>query len=230
MPPAVVPAANAGPAVPAAAMAPIGPATPPPTAEQTTAIDKQSPKFSERSPRYQLQPGDTFEVVFTFTPDLNQMLTVQPDGFISLKDIGDMNVKSKTIPEATSLIKAEYSKILHDPQIAVVPKDFEKPHIVVGGQVGKPGKYELRADTTVSEAVQVAGGLLPSAKHSQVLLYRRVSEDWVQVTKLDLKGIYKGDFKEDVHLRPGDMLFVPQNAFSKIRTFIPSSGISMRPY
>lgn len=44
---------------------------------------------------------------------------------------------------------------------------------VVGGHVGHPGKYELRADTTVTEAIAIACGFLPSAKHSHVVLFRR---------------------------------------------------------
>jgi polysaccharide export outer membrane protein len=91
----------------------------------------------------------------------------------------------------------------------------------VGGHVGRPGKYDLRADTTVTEAVAIAGGFTEKAKHTQILLFRRVSDEWVEAKELDLKSVLNGRFEEDVHLRPGDMLFVPQNKMSKIRPFIP---------
>jgi polysaccharide export outer membrane protein len=123
-------------------------------------------------------------------------------------------------------IKTAYGKILRDPAVTVVLKDFEKPHFVVNGQVARPGKFELRADTTVSEAIGIAGGITERAKHSQVLLFRRVSEDWVEAKKLDLKAILNGQFQEDVHLRPGDMLVVPQNAISKIKPYLPVSSLS----
>ncbi|HEU0004751.1 MAG TPA: SLBB domain-containing protein, partial [Terriglobia bacterium] len=87
---------------------------------------------------------------------------------------------------------------------------------------GRPGKYELRGDTTVGQAVNIAGGLTSSAKHSQVLLFRRVSDEWVQVTELDLKKMFNApDITEDLHLRPGDMVFVPKNRISKITQFMP---------
>jgi protein involved in polysaccharide export with SLBB domain len=54
-----------------------------------------------------------------------------------------------------------------------VLKDFEKPYFVAGGRVARPGKYDLRGDTTVSQGIALAGGFLDSAKHSQVVLFRR---------------------------------------------------------
>jgi polysaccharide export outer membrane protein len=124
------------------------------------------------------------------------------------------------------LIGAAYSKILHDPEITVLLKDFDKPYFTATGQVGHPGKYDLRADTTVAEALAIAGGMTEKSKDSQVLLFRRVSSDWVSVKMLDVKAIYKGQFDEDVHLHPGDMLFVPQNRFSKIKPFLPVWALS----
>ena len=79
----------------------------------------------------------------------------------------------------------------------------------------------------------MAGGLLPSAKHSQVLLFRRVSDQWVEARIIDVKKMQKqGNLHEDPDLHPGDMLFVPKNTFSKIERFLPSSSLGsyFRPY
>jgi polysaccharide export outer membrane protein len=206
---------------------PIGDAT----AEQRAAEaarsqgDRAAPQLQTRNPRYQVRSGDVLDLVFSFTPEFNQTVSIQPDGYITLKELGDILVEGKTVPEITELLKAAYAKFLQQPVIAVVLKDFEKPHFIVAGQVERPGKYELRADTTTMEAVAIAGGFNGKAKHSQVLLFRRVSDEWVEVRKLDLKRMHKRDFREDVHLRPGDMIFVPQNAISKIARFLPNTGI-----
>jgi polysaccharide export outer membrane protein len=109
-------------------------------------------------------------------------------------------------------------------------KDFERPYFIVGGEVGRPGKYELRSDTTVAEAVQIAGGMTQQAKHSQVVLFRRVTDDLVETRLLNLKKMLKqSSLKKDAHLRPGDLVFVPQNAISKIARFPnrPSVGMYM---
>src|SRR4029077_16776320 len=150
---------------------------PEPDAGRTSAAVGRTtgPKFAERNPRYELRPNDVLDVTFAFTPEFNQTVTVQTDGYISLRDLNDIYVAGKTLPEVTQSIREIYSSILQNPVISIVLKDFEKPYVVVGGQVGRPGKYELRGDMTVTEAIAVAGGFGNSAKHSQVVLYRRIS-------------------------------------------------------
>ena len=89
-------------------------------------------------------------------------------------------------------------------------------------------KYDLREDTTVTEALAIAGGLSPGAKHSQILLFHKVSDNWAAVKKLDVKHMLReGNLSEDVHLQPGDMLYVPQNAISKIRPFVPLPSVGI---
>jgi polysaccharide biosynthesis/export protein len=182
--------------------------------------------FQERRPRYKLEAGDVCEISFELNPEFNQTVTVQPDGYITLRGIGDVAVKGETVPELTEMLRSDYNKILNDPLISVVLKDFEKPYFIADGQVGKPGKYDLRGDVTLTEAVAMAGGFTDAAKHSQVLLFRRASEGWYSAETFDVKKMEKtGNLKEDPTLRPGDMLFVPKNKFSKIKALLPGSNL-----
>jgi polysaccharide export outer membrane protein len=186
----------------------------------------ETPTLKLRNPRYQLCKGDVVELNFPITPEFNQTLTVQPDGFIALRDVGDLHVEGQTIPELTQTLRNAYKDILHDPAISIVLKEFEKPYFIVGGQVGKPGKYDLRGDTTVVQALEIAGGMTEASKHSSVYLFRRVSNDWTETTKLDVKKMmHSGDLAEDLHLRPGDMVYVPKNTFSKLSRFIPTPNV-----
>lgn len=183
------------------------------------------PTLQHRNPRYQLTEGDVLDLNFPFTPSFNQTVTVLPDGYVSLRGVGSLRVEGETVPEVRSTLQRVYSKILRDPVITVALKDFEKPYFIVGGQVQHPGKFDLHGDTTVMQAVEIAGGFNDNAKHSQILLFHRVSAGWVEVKKLNLKALLQGkDLSEDPHLKPGDMLFVPKNVVSKIKQFIPSMG------
>ena len=184
-----------------------------------------APQFQARHPRYQIASGDGLEILFSPTAEYNQTVSVQPDGYIAMREVGDVYVLGKTIAETREAVSTAYSKILHAPQITVLLKEFEKPHFTATGQVGRPGKYELRSDTTILEALAVAGGMTEKSKDSQVLLLRRISADWVQAKLLDVKAMQKGRIVEVVHLRPGDILFVPQNRISKIKPFLPSYSI-----
>jgi polysaccharide export outer membrane protein len=175
-----------------------------------------------------LRKGDSFDVDFAFSPELNQTVVVQPDGYVTLRSAGSLHVEGQTVPQLTGTIKKAYAGILHDPVVTVALKDFEKPYFVAAGQVGKPGKYELRSDTTLVEAVNIAGGFTDASKHSQVLLFRRVSNEMVEARVFDVKKMLAShNLQEDPHLLPGDMLFVPQNSISKIRRYLPTSSVGI---
>ena len=186
----------------------------------------------ERHPLYRLRPRDAVDISFTVAPEFNQILTVQPDGYVMLKDAGMVWVQGMNLAEFTDAVQKAYRGYLHDPQVAVNLKDFDRPYFIVGGQVGKPGKYELRSDTTVAEAVQIAGGMTTMSKTSQVVLFRHVNDDLIETRLLDLKKMMKGNhLNEDAHLQAGDLVFVPQNAISKIAPFLtrPSMGMYVSP-
>jgi polysaccharide export outer membrane protein len=191
---------------------------------ETQAANK--PALQSRDQRYRLERGDVFDLDFAFTPDFNQIVTVQPDGYISLRSVGDVKIVGQTIPEASETIRAAYLEVLNNPKVVIMLKDFEKPYFIAGGWVEKPGRYDLRGETTLSQAIQVAGGLKDGAKPSQVILFRSVSSDLVEVKKLNLKTILAGkNLTEDVHLKPGDMFLVPQSVFAKIAPYIPRASI-----
>jgi polysaccharide biosynthesis/export protein len=186
-----------------------------------------TPQFQQRDPRYKIAASDTFDLTFPLSPEYNQLgVAVQPDGFVTLYAVGDVKVQGLTIPELTDAVSRAYGGILHDPIISIVLKDFNKPYFIADGQVGHPGKYDLRADTTLTQAVAIAGGFTDSAKHSQVLLFRRVSDQWVSTQIFDVKKMEaKGDLREDPYLHPGDTLFVPKNRISKIAPFLPGANM-----
>jgi len=188
-----------------------------------------APTFSERYPRYRLHASDSFDLVFEYTPEFNQTTSVQPDGYVTLRSIGDVYVNGLTVEQATAKLTEAYGKILTKPVISLLLKDYEKPYFIADGQVQRPGKYELRGDTTATQALAMAGGFNPLwAKHSQVVLFRRVDDNWVEAKVLDIKGMdKKHDLTEDVHLRPGDMLFVPKNFLSKLQQWLPIYSVNM---
>ena len=67
-----------------------------------------------------------------------------------------------------------------------------------------------------------------SAKHSQVVLFRRVSPNWYEAKLINVKQMLKNrDLSEDSQLKPGDALFVPQSYLPKIRQLVPNPGIAL---
>ena len=200
-------------------------------ASSGSASSTSPPVLQERSPRYQLRKSDSFEVDFALSPELNQTITVQPDGYITLKSAGTIVAEGLTIPDLTEKIREAYTGILHNPIITIELKDFNKPYFIASGQLGKPGKYDLRSDLTVSEAVAVAGGFTEASKHSQVVLFRPGQNGMTEARIINVKKMLKAhDLAEDIHLEPGDMIFVPQNVYSKISRYLPTTSLGMYGY
>jgi polysaccharide biosynthesis/export protein len=183
--------------------------------------DADRPELQHRNPRYQVSRDDILNLTFPLVPEFNQKVTVQPDGYITLQSVGSVYVVGMTVPEVAETLKKTYAKILHDPVIDVDLADFQKPYFMVSGQVGKPGQYELRHDTTVSEAIAIAGGFLPTAK-TQVFVYHRINSGWMEVKKLKLKDLLNGkNVNEDIEMGPGDMVFVPETFIAKFKKYVP---------
>ncbi|HYO84093.1 MAG TPA: polysaccharide biosynthesis/export family protein [Bryobacteraceae bacterium] len=180
-----------------------------------------SPQLASRDQRYLLLPGDVFEVRYRYTPEFNQTVTVQPDGYVSLILAGEFQARGLSVDAITKLLTERSAVRLRDPEVNVVLKEFVKPHFFVAGEVSNPGRFDLQGGISALQAVAVAGGLKSSAKHSQAILYRRAGPDTASAVIVDLKKIATiAGYAENVDLRPGDVLFVPQNRISKIERIV----------
>jgi len=188
--------------------------------------DSSNVGLHERYARYRLRKGDSFDVEMVFSPEFNQTLAVQPDGFVTLKGIGSVHVEGKTVPELIETLKSAYTGILRDPVISISLKDFEKPYFIASGEVGRPGKYDLRSSLTLTEGVAIAGGFTEKAKHSQVVLFRPLPTGGYEAKLVDSKKLLASrNLSEDLQLQPGDLVYVPQNRISKIKPFLPTSSV-----
>ena len=177
--------------------------------------------------RYLVQPGDVLDLQFRYSPEFNQTITVQPDGYISLQVGGDVKVSGKNVEEVRQLILQKASERLKDPEATVILKEFQKPYFVVAGEVVQPGKIEMRERVTAIQAIMLAGGLKESARSSQILLFRKINSETAEVKVLNLRKIKRtSDLENDLTLQAGDMLLVPRDTLSKIERFIKLASVA----
>jgi len=121
---------------------------------------------------------------------------------------------------------------LQDPVATVLLKEFQKPYFVVAGEVGTPGKIEMRERVTALQAIMLAGGMKETAKSSQIVVYRQINSEFAEVKLLNLKSIrHTTDLENDLTLQAGDMVYVPRDKISKVERFIriASIGAFMMP-
>lgn len=177
--------------------------------------------------RYRLQPGDVLEVQFRYSPEFNQTVTVQPDGYISLEIGGDLKVAGFTVEETRQAILRQANKRLQDPVATIMLKEFQRPYFVVAGEVTQPGKIEMRERVTAIQAIMLAGGMKETARSSQVVVFRKINSDVAEVKLLNLKNIRRtSDLENDLTLQAGDMVFVPRDKISKIERFMKLASVA----
>jgi polysaccharide biosynthesis/export protein len=192
-----------------------------PTPHFNAIDDSYQAALQYQNVRYRLCASDVIAIRFPLTPEFNQTVTIQPDGFASLAGAESIHLENLTVDEAASTIRSAYAETLRDPIITIELKEFNRPYFIVSGEVNKPGKYDMRGYTSATTALAIAGGFSGAAARSRVLLFRRAGNDWYEVQPLNLKRLLRGrNMNEDAEVRPGDMLFVPRVSRPMIKRFI----------
>ena len=177
--------------------------------------------WSDAIPAYQLEPGDKLRVQFLLTPELNEDVTVAPDGTIGLRATGQIKAADRTVAQLQDDVTQAASKTLVKPVVTVSITDNQGSPIFVGGAVSKPGAYTIQGRRGSFEAVQLAGGFSTEARMNEVVLIRRNPQDRPMLRTVDLQGFLDGSNDTgDVPLAPGDIVFVPRNRISEVDLWI----------
>jgi polysaccharide biosynthesis/export protein len=169
-------------------------------------------------PAYRISAGDKLNIRFFSNPELNETeMLVRPDGYINPQLINEIRAAGRTVSELKTELERAYNEILLSPLITVSVVDLVPARIFVGGQVTKPGKYELREAQTVVQAVFLAGGFTNDARRTMVIHARpNASGDWdIRVSNV-LKIIEGKSLEKDIDLRDGDYVFVPNSRISQM--------------
>ncbi len=189
----------------------------------SVSLGAQSPAGAVPMAAYRLQLSDSVEVQLPFSPEYNETTTVQPDGTISLREVTPVPVAGKTLPEAEAAIAQAYSGLLRAPKVSIILKDFQKASFFATGELARPGRYEVRNNLTLFEAISEAGGLLNErAKRSQIVIFRPQGNGMYESKIVDIKAMLAAKNTTVAYsVLPGDVIYVPQNKFSKIQRYIP---------
>jgi polysaccharide export outer membrane protein len=182
-------------------------------------------------PHYQLHVGDVLDLSYRLTPEYNQSVTIQPDGYASINIAGDVQLEGLTVQQAHDLIVQKVSSRLNNPELNVDLTNFQRPYVVVGGEVQQPGRIELRENLTALQAIMLAGGFRTSARDTKVLLFRHINSDMGEVFRLNLHKIQKtAQLEHDMALQPGDMLMVTPNRVDTFGRYMHATAFSSSFY
>lgn len=169
---------------------------------------------------YVIQVADHLGIRLYDHPDLSEDVVVRPDGRISLQLVGDVQAAGVEPSALAARLESAYRSEFATPRVTVLVRELGA-RVYVGGEVAKPGPVPLSANLTLVQAVQEAGGFLPSAHLSQVVLIRRDAEGRPTGYALDVRPVIGGlDPAKDVPLQPYDIAFVPPSKIADVNLWV----------
>jgi protein involved in polysaccharide export with SLBB domain len=176
--------------------------------------------WSDSEPLYRFYPGDVLDVQTPSAPELSKIVTVQPDGRVSLPLLPPIMVADRSVPDAEQAISSAYASQLVRPQV-VINVTAAPLKVFVGGEVDKPGVYDMPGDINALQAVIIAGGFKTSAKRDQVVIIRRGPGGRAMMRTADLlHGITDPGHTDAVPLRRFDVVYVPRTSVSEAGIFV----------
>jgi polysaccharide export outer membrane protein len=191
-----------------------GPA-PPPSALNFANIGYAS--WRDEEPAYRIYPGDVLDVTAPSAPELNRTVTVEPDGRISLPLIGGVMAADRTVPDLAHTLTQIYAGQLVRPEIDVDVKTATPLRVFVGGEVGKPGVYDMPGDINALQAVILAGGFTPNSKMSEVVIIRRGPGGRAMMRTVDLhNAVFRASVTDAIPLRRLDVIYVQRTGLANL--------------
>ena len=158
---------------------------------------------------YQIGPDDVVEVLVWKNEALSRVVTVRPDGKISLPLIGDIPASGISAVQLQDDITEKLKEYYNEPpQVSVIIQKANSYAVYMSGEVLNPGRYTVNTGTTLLQAITLAGGLKPTAYPDKILVLRRENGNKESSLRLRYKDIISGNLENNILLRPGDTIVV----------------------
>jgi len=170
---------------------------------------------------YLIQPGDKLDIKFFYNPELNETLTVRPDGKISLQLVDEVQAAGFKPSQLDDELTKKYAQELKKPMITVIVRSFGGQRIFVGGEVNRQGLIMLAGNMTPLQAVLNSGGFKETANPESAIIIRKGTDNRPVPIAMNLMDAIQGKTgSADFLLQPDDIVFVPKSAIAKANKFV----------
>lgn len=172
---------------------------------------KQPEKEKEKSntDEYVIGAEDVLEVVVWRNELLSKRVVVRPDGKISLPLIGDIHAAGLTALQLKDDVEKRLKEYQELPTVTVVVAEINSYYIYILGEVMRPGRFQLKSNISVLQAISLAGGFTNWASQNSMVVLRR-NGDKEDKIRVRYKKIISGSRPEDnIILKPGDTIVIP---------------------
>ena len=185
---------------------------------QQAAVKSAPPRATLNTPAmgvpvasdYIIGPEDMLQITVWKNESLSRTLPVRPDGKISLPLLHDIHAAGLTPMQLHDKIASALGEFMPNPEVAVTVLDVKSYRVSVLGEVQKPGVLQLKADTTVLEAIALSGGFRDFASPGKIMILRKDSKGATQKIPFNYNRVVKDNRSQDnVTLKSGDVVVVP---------------------
>ena len=158
---------------------------------------------------YLIGAGDSLGINVWKEPTLSGNVKVRPDGYVTLPLLNELQVSGMTTANLRKVLEEKYKEFTVDPFVTIRVEGIAATEVFLVGQVGKPGAFPLVGNETILQLLTRSGGLSVFADRSNIRVVRR-ERDKITEYVVDYDAILKGDLRQDILLRPGDRIIVPE--------------------
>ena len=171
------------------------------------------------------------DIKLMLNPELNDQVTVRPDGMISTAVAQDVMAYGHTPAQLRELLVEKYKKHLQQPEISVIVRSFAPNRIYVLGEVNSPGEFvTIGPNLTLLQSIARAGGIKNSANVDNIVILRRGATESLQAYSANYANAASGEVPaDDVRLASYDVVYVPRTGIANaylhynqyIQQFVP---------
>jgi polysaccharide export outer membrane protein len=162
----------------------------------------------QAGPEYRLGPEDVLRISVWENRELTLDVVVRPDGKISFPLIQDVQAEGLTAAELAAAIHNRLQSYIKDPQVSVIVTQVNAPKVFIIGNVTRPGPYPLRSETSILQALSLAGGFTQFASLRNIKLVRGTGAKQ-EVRKVNYYNLIEDGGEGNYLLKPGDTIVVP---------------------
>lgn len=185
------------------------------------AVEQVVYDFAAEKDEYRLGKNDVLDIFVLNHPELSSHraelgasagTTIRKDGHIHLPIVGPIQAEGLTLTEFETSMREAVARFIVDPQISVEILRYESQKFHVLGQVRQPGSFSVDGDTTLLEALTLAGGASELANLETATVVRKG-----QLLPINLADLLRrGDTSRNVFMRGGDVVFIPDTSDQKV--------------
>jgi polysaccharide export outer membrane protein len=158
---------------------------------------------------YILGSEDVVEVLVWKESDLSRVVTIRPDGMISLPLIGDIKASGLTVERLKENIRKKFENFVDNPTISIIIQEINSFKVFIQGEVARPGVYQLKSNTTLLQVISLAGGFTEWAKKDKIAIMRKAEDKEIRIPVNYDKILSGNDMSQNLLLKKRDVIIVP---------------------